>query len=1362
MIRIYHFSATTLKRLLILTIILGGIAVGVGRLLTPSIADYREEIEQWTSQTLGQRVTIGTLKGSWQGAAPKLILHNLALYSEGLYEPQIRFSEVHIAIGLIESLRQGRPAPSRITIYAPKLNITRREDGTVSVAGLKEIDNQGDSSGAFLLPLRIDVQQGEITWQDLAIDAPPLTLTGVELSLHNDGDRHQLKGSLVLPGKPSGRLQLAADLQGQPGRGDDWSADFYFRGSGLDLTRLLNRRIPEEYRFEQGLGDLELWSRWEKGRMTRLEGTANWRQFGLSRAINGGSEIRSLDFDGLSGAFHWRQQQRGWRIDLADVEIKRLGSSWPKTRFTLVKRQDKEGKQQLTAGTSFARLEDLNAIAWLLPAASPEINETLLEILPHGDLQDIRFRFRETDADPKWSASGKAGSILTRPYKGAPGIDNLAFNWWMDQSQGGLQLTSENIGLQFPGLFRAPLTIGRLNGRVDWQQQSDGSWWLEAKKIAADNHHISTESRLRLQIPSVPEESVFLDLQTDFHDGDASAVSHYLPAGIMPPGVVEWLDRSLLGGHVTEGSTLFRGKLRDFPFEKEPNGRFEVFFAIENSGLDYLEGWPKLEKLSAKVRFLNSRMDAWAESGYIFDSRIRSLHCEIEDLAHGNRMRLNGEAEGPFSDNLRLLRESPLKDDFAPLVEGVSGEGEVRLALDISVPFNSDPLKLNGNLMFQDNLLRFERQDLTLEQAGGSLSFDQDHLYTDNLSGEIMGSKIALQVSTPKENQRATRVVATGKIPSQTLAKRFPGLSLLRQLDGAADWQLQVDIPHLAAGPDAPVPLVVSSNLVGVTVDLPQPTAKQPQQSLPFELSTDLSNKPQTPLKISYGSLLDVALLLDSHDPDNLKLFGGDIQLGGTPAHLTQKSGLLIQAKLAELTLGPWLELFKAEGGGTTPPTIRQLDLELGRLLIKGAEFTPFKLSLKEKGDLLKGKVTSNRLKGKIEIPQNPHEKPLRLALEQINIDFDPDALPGSEDEDASTDIDPAQLPAVEAEIDTVFINGKSFGPLQLISKRTEEGWNIQSLTLESPRLQLTANGHWNKLARGGQETEINLSLESPKLGRLLEDLKFARNIDDSAAVFDGRIWWLESPLGFNRHLLNGRVSMRVGKGTFLNVNPGVGRIFGLLNLGALQRRLTLDFSDVFAKGFAFDGIEGDFTLDGGDAYTSNFTITGPSATTDITGRTGLASEDFDQLVTVTPRLSSSITMAGAIAGGPVVGAALYLAEKVVGKSFDRANKIQYLVTGPWDDPILERMETNPPEVNGELPDDHLFKRLRKINPAPSSEVEAEVKRPTAPEVAPEEVIPPSDGKEQKKPGFVSRLLDALKPAEKSDEHDPLSDIPGH
>jgi uncharacterized protein YhdP len=76
-----------------------------------------------------------------------------------------------------------------------------------------------------------------------------------------------------------------------------------------------------------------------------------------------------------------------------------------------------------------------------------------------------------------------------------------------------------------------------------------------------------------------------------------------------------------------------------------------------------------------------------------------------------------------------------------------------------------------------------------------------------------------------------------------------------------------------------------------------------------------------------------------------------------------------------------------------------------------------------------------------------------------------------------------------------------------------------------------------------------------------------------------------------------------------------------------------------------------------------------------MSGRTGLVARDYDQLVTVTPQLASTLPIAGAIAGGPAVGAAVYLADKLVGDRFNRLTQVQYHVTGSWDKPVYSKLK---------------------------------------------------------------------------------------
>ena len=149
-------------------------------------------------------------------------------------------------------------------------------------------------------------------------------------------------------------------------------------------------------------------------------------------------------------------------------------------------------------------------------------------------------------------------------------------------------------------------------------------------------------------------------------------------------------------------------------------------------------------------------------------------------------------------------------------------------------------------------------------------------------------------------------------------------------------------------------------------------------------------------------------------------------------------------------------------------------------------------------------------------------------------------------------------------------------------------------------------------------------------------------------------------------------------EGRLLSVEPGSGRLFGLLSLQELPRRLSLDFADLFAKGFAFDKIEGWFKLEQGNAYTNSLYMEGPSAKVEVSGRTGLLTQDYDQRAFVTPALSASLPIAGALFGpaGVGVGAALYLGQQVfkeVPQQVDRFLRTEYTITGSWREPKVEK-----------------------------------------------------------------------------------------
>ena len=136
---------------------------------------------------------------------------------------------------------------------------------------------------------------------------------------------------------------------------------------------------------------------------------------------------------------------------------------------------------------------------------------------------------------------------------------------------------------------------------------------------------------------------------------------------------------------------------------------------------------------------------------------------------------------------------------------------------------------------------------------------------------------------------------------------------------------------------------------------------------------------------------------------------------------------------------------------------------------------------------------------------------------------------------------------------------------------------------------------------------------------------------------------------------------------------------FEWFNAGDKDLATHIYRTDLFKKGFTFDSIRGDFSIDKGNAYTNNMVVKSPAGQIVIAGRIGLAEEDYDQTMTYTPTMSGSFAVAGAVAGGPLGAAIAVLTEKLFRKQISQVTQYQYTVTGPWDKPVIKQIKDEPP-----------------------------------------------------------------------------------
>ena len=206
------------------------------------------------------------------------------------------------------------------------------------------------------------------------------------------------------------------------------------------------------------------------------------------------------------------------------------------------------------------------------------------------------------------------------------------------------------------------------------------------------------------------------------------------------------------------------------------------------------------------------------------------------------------------------------------------------------------------------------------------------------------------------------------------------------------------------------------------------------------------------------------------------------------------------------------------------------------------------------------------------------------------------------------------------------------------------------------------------------------MQLVAEDAGAFLDRFGYPVAVRNAPTKITGNLAWAGAPNDFDYPSLTGKLTLRTGAGQFTKIDPGIGKLLGVLSLQALPRRITLDFRDVFSEGFAFDDINGDFRIQKGLMHTDNLKLEGPAAQVTLTGNIDLARETQQLDVRVKPALSSTFSAGAAVLflANPIVGAAVgagtLLAQKLLNNPLDQIFSYDYRVTGSWSDPQVERV----------------------------------------------------------------------------------------
>lgn len=1261
-------SLHTLWLLLVLLLVLAATALTAARWWVPEASAYREEIEHNASKMLGKQVSIERMEASWRGLNPVIRLMNVQLSDPAGDAATLRAREVRLTIDAEQYLSQGRLRLAGIGVIGADFTLVRDTGGSVYLEGFRP--EKDSTLLAELLQMALSVRDVNVTFIDRQTAAAPRRFSSVSMSLRSQGDSHSLTGHLLLPVELGYRADVEALLQGDSARVQDWRGTVYIKGQSMALAGVLGPLLTDE-QIVEGVADLRLWLNLGGGKLHSVKGEIDTESLKITQQGEAGDY--SFEADTLRAAFGWRAWANGWQFAVQNLLVAQQQRRWETENLSLAGSQQ-DGARNISGVSPLVVLDGVGALLPIIPGLSVEQRIFLGGLQPRGLIKDLRFDISSGPQGTRVNDFSACFTGLSIEQSGPlPKLTRLDGALHGTTESGLLTLASYNTGLYDDRVFREAVLLDTVKGDISWQVHNN-SLEIATNGLFVRNSDLTLNLKAGLLLGDA--HAPVLNLSVAVIHFDVGHTHAYLPAQIMSPKGVAWLDRSLQQGTVTDGQVVVNGPLDKLPFDND-EGILEVRLPVTDAILDYNTAWTPVTGLDAMVNFTGRQMDIDSSRGAIRSAQLVGVHAQIKDIA-SPVLTLKGNVQGAMPVMLAELGSSPLGKTYGGFVDRVTTSGDASLGLDLVVPLNKAgaPVTVAGEIAMNNNGLKVNDADVELTKISGLLNFDDKGIVGEDLQVRLYDRPARARVWTDRE-KRVTRIALDGRLD---LFNRFiDKQSLLGAVtSGDSDWHVQVAIRGMPQrGKRADIGVEVSSNLAGTTIDLPAPFGKPRASKRALSVVVDRVDTKAKTLRVRYGGLVSGRLVIVP-DAQRYELKKGVISIGGGDAALPAADKLLFTGNVGIFSLSIWQPYFdKGSGGGVLP---LEFTLELGDTEILGYKLGSLSAQAKSAGRDWSIKVDGAALAGAVELRRTD------AGLDKMVVDLQRLALDTTTRDSVaaasqSAAAAPASFPDLQVKVQQLQWDGFDLGLLEIEAGKQDNGvYSINKATLASDILTAQLTGSWRE---GRKETisSVDLAITQGTMDQLMELFGYQKNIDGGTLSGSMRLAWPGPPWSFAPAGAEGKIDIAIKEGQLLDLEPGAtGRVLGLISLNNLPRRLSLDFSDLFAEGFSFDKISGGFVLDDSNAYTNDLLVDGPAAKIEISGRIGLADEDYDELVTVIPYVKTGLPLAGTLAGGPAVGAVLLVAETLLEDRLGPLNRIgkkQYSVTGPWEAPVIEQLRSS-------------------------------------------------------------------------------------
>lgn len=1260
-------------------VILFAVLVTIARYSMPYLNDKRENIESLISEKTGIEVSIGNLKGSWEASGPVLDINDITLGTNP--ENSIRIKSIKLGISILPSLFYRTLITEKLTIEGLSLAFSQQASGEIIVPDISSAPIVATESRRNLVSsIQNWLQhQSRLLLLDTQIDVS--IRDGKEFPIKIDvmhfvkgKDIYQLIGYSDLPGKNQIVIRLEMD-----GFLTDPSTKglLYIESNEINMSELPLNVVWDKTAIDSGTLVTRLWADWEKGGFNTALMSLNVDDFQLSLL-----DEPQIDIELLQTYLVWNKLTDGWILESQQTNIISQGRTWPDPSFRLIAKTD---DRQQAFNFSASRL-DLGIWADLLlthPTLNSQLREQLLAMDIKGFLNDAHLSVTyENNTLNITRANAFYSEIAWQPWEKIPGINNFSGQFEFNINTGSLLLDSRHAAINYASLFRWPFQLDVINSQVNWTV-SDEIISLEIPSLFLE---IAGTSLMADGIFDIHRNSNIVDmnLYAELLNGDIVKTKFFLPSGIMKENLVNYLDQSIQTGTLELAKISLRGPSTRFPFVNM-DGVFAINAQARNTRYRFLPDWPEIQDIDTDLWFVENGMDIRVNRAKSNGQHISKANVAIENFsANPAILTVKSSSQGEVEDGMEYINNSPLDDSVGKIFDIIPAKGPFELDLDLIIPLSEGVApEVNGLIKLLGNSLVVEPVQISVENITGEIKLTDSLLSATAISAEVMGGKslFDLKQQSTSEWGLKTTVIGEGEISTTSVREVFPQW-IPSMVDGKTNYDIRLLLPEKSSeqtNADLMFDLYFTSDLKGIISHFPMPFNKAPSQTEPFTLSYKLLTNEQQLFSSTLSDWAEMKLHLHTDD-----VISGQVAFGGKKAAVTNHEGIELTGVIDSIDLEIWLDLLKRP-----EMSIEELDFEnfsnlfIYNLLINDLKyyfmnFNKVTVSAKQDKNQLFFNLDSEEITGNITVPDPDLDSPIDINLTHLVI---PDQFPIVENtEVTNTDnlnlelANATPLPPLKIHCQQCIYNKQSIGATWIDINPLENGNSFTVKTAGEKLLELYLIGEWKSNSKEDIVTQVSGNMNTNASGKLLKLFNLQTGIRKTALKTTGAISWLGDPSQFNIATLNGSLSIDGGKGSQKDISDKKARIFSLLSIGSVLRRLSLDFSDLFGDGFYYDSIKGSLSIAKGSISTDDLEIAGTSADVEIKGVTNIPENRIENCVLVTPKLGSSLPVLAGWAIEPVTGLVVYLMSKIFQPVLKVVTSILYKVEGTLDDPVITEL----------------------------------------------------------------------------------------